>query len=227
MLTVIPHVLPASTVAEFQRLLADAPWADGRMTAGYQSAQAKNNLQLPERCAEAQQLGKEVLAALSRHLLFMAAALPARIYPPLFNRYAGGQAFGTHIDNAIRTLPGSGERLRTDLSATLFLDDPASYDGGELVIEARYGAQAVKLPAGHLVLYPATSLHQVRPVIRGVRTAAFFWIESMVRDDAQRSILFDLDMAIQRLRGELSDQHPSLLALSGSYHNLLRMWASL
>lgn len=227
MLTVVPHVLTPAEVDEFQLLLQDAPWADGRITAGYQSAQAKQNLQLPESCHIARQLGQRVLAALARNLLFMAAALPSRIYPPLFNRYAGGQAFGTHIDNAIRTVPGTGERLRTDLSATLFLNDPESYDGGELVIEDRYGTQSVRLPAGHLVLYPATSLHQVRAVSRGIRTAAFFWIESMIRDDGQRCILFDLDMAVQRLRGELPEQHPSLLALSGSYHNLLRMWASL
>lgn len=227
MLTVIPHVLLPAEVAEFQGRLASAPWTDGKITAGYQSVQAKHNQQLPEANEIARQLGQRVLAALARNLLFMAAALPARIYPPLFNRYAGGQAFGTHIDNAIRSIPGTGERLRTDLSATLFLEDPASYDGGELVIEDRYGTQAVKLPAGHLVLYPATSLHQVRAVTRGTRTASFFWIESMIRDDGQRGVLFDIDMAIQRLRTELPEQHPSLLALSGSYHNLLRMWASL
>lgn len=224
MLIQIENVLTPEQVGRFQAALADAPWADGRVTAGYQSALAKNNLQLPESSAVARALGAEIEAALGANLLFQSAALPARIFPPLFNRYAGDHSFGVHIDNALRILPG-GERLRTDLSATLFLTDPDDYDGGELVIEDVYGAQSVKLPAGSMILYPATSLHQVTPVTRGARTASFFWIQSHVREDSARSTLFDMDMAMQRLRQEVGDQHPALIALTGVYHNLLRRWA--
>jgi PKHD-type hydroxylase len=194
------------------------------VTAGYQSALAKHNLQLPETCAQARALGQEVEAALAGNLLFQSAALPAKVFPPLFNRYEGGHSFGSHIDNAIRTLPDGG-RLRTDLSATLFLDDPETYDGGELLIEDVYGLQSVKLAAGDMILYPATSLHRVTPVTRGARTASFFWIQSHVRDDAARAILFDMDLSLQRLRGEVGDDHPSLISLTGCYHNLLRRWA--
>ncbi|HYE45500.1 MAG TPA: Fe2+-dependent dioxygenase [Caulobacter sp.] len=224
MLIQIESLLAADQVARFQAALEAAPWADGRMTAGYQSALAKNNLQLPDADPTARALGAEVERALAGNLLFQSAALPARIFPPLFNRYDGDHSFGAHVDNALRALPGGG-RLRTDLSATLFLSDPDSYDGGELVIEDVYGAHAVKLPAGSMILYPATSLHQVTPVTRGSRTACFFWIESHVRDDAARSLLFDMDMALQRLRGEVGDGHDSLIALTGVYHNLLRRWA--
>jgi PKHD-type hydroxylase len=227
MLVAIPDLLDRAQLSHVQQTLDAAAWADGRITAGYQSSQVKNNQQLPEDSEAARTLGNAVLDALSRNLLFMSAALPAKVFPPLFNRYAGGQAFGTHVDNAIRPVAGTRERIRTDLSATLFLCDPASYDGGELVVEDTYGLKSVKLPAGHLILYPATSLHRVQPVTRGVRVASFFWIQSMVRDDGQRSILFDMDMAIQRLRGEVGEQHPALISLTGSYHNLLRRWAEL
>jgi PKHD-type hydroxylase len=227
MLVEIPSLLTPDDVAQFRATLELAPWADGKLTAGYQSAIAKNNAQLPERCDESIRLGERVLEKLQRNLRFMSAALPARIYPPLFNRYAGGQSFGTHVDNAIRAVPGTPQRIRTDLSATLFLSDPSEYDGGELLIEDTYGAQSVKLPAGHMILYPATSLHQVRPVTRGARVASFFWIQSLVRDDGERSTLFDIDMAIQRLRAELGDTHAALISLTGSYHNLLRRWAQI
>ena len=227
MLLNIQGVLNAQQLAHCSQTLASAPWADGRSTAGYQSALAKDNQQLPEDCEAARSLGNLILDALARHLLFMSAALPAKVFPPLFNRYAGGQAFGTHIDNAIRPVTGTRERLRTDLSATLFLSDPQSYDGGELVIEDTYGTQQIKLPAGDMIFYPATSLHRVQPVTRGARMASFFWVQSMVRDDGQRSILFDMDMAIQRLRQEVGDRHPALISLTGSYHNLLRRWAEI
>ena len=222
----IEKVLDAAAVARFRQVLADAPWADGKATAGYQSALTKRNLQLPEDCAAARELGAAIEAVLARSLLFQAAALPARVFPPLFNRYEGGQDFGTHVDNAIRIVPGTGERVRTDLSATLFLTGPDDYDGGELLIEDVYGAQTVKLPAGDMILYPATSLHRVAPVTRGARIASFFWIQSLIREDAQRGILFDMDMAIQRLRADVADDHPSLVTLTGCYHNLLRRWAS-
>jgi len=221
----VEKLLDAATLARFRATLASAPWADGKVTAGYQSALAKRNLQLPEDCAAARELGAAVEAALGRSLMFQAAALPARIYPPLFNRYEGGQDFGTHVDNAIRIVAATGERVRTDLSATLFLTEPDDYDGGELLIEDVYGAQSVKLPAGDMILYPATSLHRVAPVTRGARVASFFWVQSLVREDGQRAILFDMDIAIQRLRGDVGDDHPSLVALTGCYHNLLRRWA--
>lgn len=224
MLIQIENLLTPQQVARFQAALETAGWADGRMTAGYQSALAKNNLQLPETDPVARALGAEIEQALAANLLFQSAALPAQVFPPLFNRYAGDHSFGIHVDNALRTLP-TGGRLRTDLSATLFLSEPEEYDGGELVIEDVYGAHAVKLPAGSMILYPASSLHQVTPVTRGVRTASFFWIQSHVRDDAARTLLFDMDLALQRLRGELGDAHESLVALTGVYHNLLRRWA--
>jgi PKHD-type hydroxylase len=226
MLLNIPDVLSPETLADAQRLLEEAPWADGRITAGYQSALAKRNLQLPQDCAVAQRLGQIILNALAGNLLFQSAALPAEIIPPLFNRYEGGHSFGTHVDNAIRTIPGTGRRIRTDLSATLFLSDPDSYDGGELLIEDTYGAQAVKLPAGHMILYPATSLHQVTPVTNGARVASFFWIQSLVPEDNRRSILFDMDLGIQGLRQTAGDDHAGLVALTGAYHNLLRLWAA-
>ncbi|MBX3480016.1 MAG: Fe2+-dependent dioxygenase [Caulobacter sp.] len=224
MLLQIESLLNAEQVARFQAALAAAPWADGKITAGYQSALAKHNQQLPQTCETARTLGGEIEQALAANLLFQSAALPARIFPPLFNRYSGGHSFGLHVDNALRPLPGGG-RLRTDLSATLFLSDPEDYDGGELLIEDVYGLQSVKLPPGSMILYPATSLHQVTPVTRGARTASFFWIQSHVRDDSARSILFDMDMALQRLRGDVGDDHASLISLTGAYHNLLRRWA--
>ena len=226
MLLTIPSVLDAGGVARARDRLAAAAWQDGRGTAGLQSALAKNNEQLAEGSAEARELGAAILQALARNALFMSAALPKRIFPPLFNRYsaAAGHAFGNHVDNAIRFLP-DGARLRTDLSATLFLGDPESYDGGELVIEDNYGAHAVKLPAGDMILYPATSLHRVEPVTRGTRLASFFWIESMVRDDGQRALLLDLDVGIRALAERVGDADPAIVSLTGSYHNLLRRWA--
>ena len=226
MLVQIPDVLTAEQVMRCRQALDAADWVDGKVTAGYQSARAKNNMQLPENHPVAEELGDVVLTALQSNALFMAAALPARVFPPLFNRYEGGQAFGTHVDNAIRQISGTGHRIRTDLSATLFFTNPDEYDGGELLIEDTYGVHQVKLPAGHMVLYPATSLHHVRPVTRGARIASFFWIQSMVRDDGQRTLLFDLDMAIQRVNQDVPD-HPSCVHLTGVYHNLLRRWAEL
>lgn len=211
-------------VREARQLLDTAEWVDGKVTAGHQSARAKDNQQLPEGSPLARQLGDMVLAALERNPRFISAALPLKVFPPLFNRYAGGQSFGLHVDNAIRQVRGTGQRVRTDLSATLFLAEPAEYDGGELVVEDTYGAHAVKLPAGHMVLYPSSSLHRVNPVTRGARVASFFWIQSMVRDDAQRSLLFDMDTAIQQMAQQSPDQ-PTVVQLTGVYHNLLRMWA--
>jgi PKHD-type hydroxylase len=226
MLLHIPDVLTADAVLNARRVLEQADWIDGRVTAGHQSARAKDNLQLPEDSPAARQLGEVILAALQRNPLFISAALPYRVFPPLFNRYEGGQSFGNHVDNAIRHITGTGHRIRTDLSATLFLTGPDEYDGGELVVEDTYGVHAVKLPAGHLVLYPSTSLHHVRPITRGARIASFFWIQSMVRDDAQRTLLFDLDTAIQRVTQALAEQ-TAAVQLTGVYHNLLRRWAEI
>lgn len=225
MLLNIPDVLTAEQVASALALLQSADWADGRITAGYQSAKAKDNAQLPETSPVARELGGVVLEALSRNSTFFSAALPKRIYPPLFNRYEGGQSFGFHVDNAVRydRSRGGADAVRTDLSATLFLSAPEDYDGGELVIEDTYGTQSIKLPAGHMVLYPGTSLHRVTPVTRGARVASFFWIQSMVRDDGQRRLMFELDLSIRRLTQELPD-HPTLVQLTGVYHNLLRQW---
>ncbi len=209
---------------EILRALQSADWVDGRVTAGPQSRRVKDNLQLPENHPLSIELGARILEALERHPLFMRAALPAQVFPPLFNRYEGGQAFGTHVDNAIRQVTGTPHRVRTDLSATLFFSPPESYEGGELVVEDTYGTHQVKLPAGDLILYPSTSLHHVRPVTRGARICSFFWIQSMVREDSQRTLMFDLDVAIQRLASEAPD-HPSAIQLTGIYHNLLRMWA--
>jgi PKHD-type hydroxylase len=224
MLITVPNVLTAEQVSECRKLLDSAEWVDGKVTAGYQSAKAKDNAQIPEGSPVARQIGEIILAALSKNPLFMSAALPRHVFPPLFNRYAGGQSFGTHVDNAIRHVPGTAHRIRTDLSATLFFAAPEEYDGGELCVEDTYGVKAVKLPPGHMVLYPATSLHHVRPVTRGARVSSFFWIQSMIRDDGQRSILFDLDVAIQRLSAD-HPNHPSAVQLTGVYHNLLRQWA--
>ncbi len=224
MLLQIPDILTAGQVAQFRRRLEDAEWIDGRITAGHQSVRAKDNMQLPEDLPVARELGEIILGALGQNSLFMAAALPSKVFPPLFNRYQGGQSFGTHIDNAVRQVTGTPHRVRTDLSATLFLNSPEEYDGGELAVEDTYGVHNVKLPAGHLIIYPASSLHYVRPVTRGARLASFFWIQSMVRDDGQRTLLFDLDMAIQRISDELPD-YPATVQLTGVYHNLLRRWA--
>jgi PKHD-type hydroxylase len=223
-LLAVPHVLGEDEVAKAREVLDAAEWVDGRITAGHQSARAKDNRQLPEDSPAARELGDLIVGALQRSPLFVSAALPLRVFPPLFNRYEGGQSFGTHVDNAIRQVPGTPHRIRTDLSATLFLSRPGEYEGGELTVEDTYGVHSVKLPAGHLVLYPASSLHHVRPVTRGTRLASFFWIQSMVRDDGERTVLFDLDTAIQRLTAEAPD-HPAAVQLTGVYHNLLRRWA--
>lgn len=226
MLLHVPDVLTAEQVAGARAQLDATEWVDGRVTAGHQTARAKDNLQIPEDHPTARKLGAAVVDALQRHPLFVSAALPLRVFPPMFNKYQGGQSFGNHVDNAIRQIPGTSHRIRTDLSATLFLSAPDEYDGGELCVEDTYGVHRVKLPAGHLVLYPSTSLHHVTPVSRGARVASFFWIQSLVRDDAQRTLLFDLDNAVQRLSQDVPD-HPSTVQLTGVYHNLLRQWSEL
>jgi PKHD-type hydroxylase len=223
-LLTIPDVLSADQVEEARQMFRDADWIDGRVTAGAQSARAKHNQQLPEDHAGARRIGAMILDALGRNALFISAALPSRVFPPLFNRYESGHAFGSHVDNAIRQIGGTGHRIRTDLSATLFFSAPDSYEGGELLIEDTYGVHTVKLPAGHMVLYPSSSLHHVRPVTRGVRIASFFWIQSMVRDDGERTLLFDLDTAIQRINQDAPD-HAAAVQLTGVYHNLVRRWA--
>ncbi|AMK24432.1 MULTISPECIES: Fe2+-dependent dioxygenase [unclassified Sphingobium] len=225
MLTVIPELLDADTVGRVRALIDAAQWVDGNVTSGHQSALAKRNLQLPEDCAEAKQAGQIVLDALGRSPLFIAAALPLKVFPPLFNSYAGGQAFGTHVDNAVRIQSGTGFRVRSDLSITVFLEEPDSYDGGELTVETNFGVQQVKLAAGHAVLYPSSSLHRVEPVTRGRRVASFFWLQSMVRDDAARQMLFDLDSSIQQLAVDLGHDNAQVIRLTGVYHNLLRRWA--
>jgi PKHD-type hydroxylase len=224
MLIQVPEVLTSAQVSAVRRLIDSAEWVDGNVTSGAQAALAKRNRQLPEDSAAGTRAGEMVLDALGRNALFMAAALPAKVWPPLFNRYGCGDEFRMHVDNAVRVKRGGVERLRSDLSATLFLSDPDSYEGGELTVEDTYGAHTVKLPAGHLILYPASSLHHVTPVASGERVASFFWIQSMIRDDARRRVLFDLDVAVQRLAAELGQRHASVVALTGTYHNLLRMW---
>ena len=226
MLVEIPDILTADEVAHAQQALVAADWVDGRVTAGHQSTRVKQNQQLPEDSPAARELGELIVRALQQNPLFVAAALPLRVFPPLFNRYEGGGSFGNHVDNAIRQVSGTPLRLRTDLSATLFLTDPADYDGGDLLIDDTYGVHSVKLPAGHLVLYPSTSLHRVTPVTRGARVSSFFWIQSLVRQDAHRTLLFDLVTAIQRLNQDVRD-HPCAAHLPGVYHNLLRQWAEL
>lgn len=226
MLLHIPDVLTAEQTAHARAVLDGAEWVDGRVTAGHQSARTKDNQQLPEGSPAARQIGDLILNALQQNPLFVTAALPFRVFPPLFNRYEGGQSFGTHVDNAVRQVTGTSHRIRTDLSATLFLSAPEDYDGGELVVEDTYGVHSVKLPPGHLVLYPSTSLHHVRPVTRGARVSSFFWLQSMVRDDAERTLLFDLDSAIRQVNNDLPS-HPSAVQLTGIYHNLLRRWAEL
>ena len=224
MLIEIPDVLTSQQVTQMRERIEAAQWVDGNVTSGHQSAPAKYNEQLPEASPAARELGNVVLEALARNALFFSAALPKTVFPPLFNRYREGMTFGNHVDSAIRTHNTERVRIRTDLSATLFLSSPDDYDGGELLIEDAYGVQRVKLASGSMVLYPATSLHRVEPIRRGVRMASFFWIQSMVRHDAQRSLLFDLDMAIIRLTKDHPGD-PALVSLVGVYHNLLRMWA--
>lgn len=220
----IPAVLNAEQVRNSRRRLDEADWVDGKVTAGHQSGRAKNNMQLPEGHPTAVQLGDLILASLERNPLFVSSALPAKVFPPLFNRYQGGESFGTHIDNAIRQVTGTEHRVRTDLSATLFFSEPDEYEGGELVIEDNYGVQRVKLAAGSMILYPASSLHHVTPVTAGTRVSSFFWIQSMIRDDGQRTLLFDLDQSIQRVTQAIPDD-PTVIQLTGVYHNLLRRWA--
>jgi len=226
MLVTIPNVLTAEQVIEARRMLEATEWVDGRITAGYQARTTKNNVQIAEDNPTAVQLGEMILKALGSNPLFISAALPLRVFPPMFNRYSGGQSFGTHVDTAIRQSAVTAQRIRTDISATLFFSNPDEYDGGELTVEDTYGIHSVKLPAGHLVLYPASSLHHVRPVTRGARICSFFWIQSMIRQDDQRTLLFDLDRGIQRLAMDLPD-HPSAVQLTGVYHNLLRQWAEI
>jgi PKHD-type hydroxylase len=231
MLLHIANVLNLEQINTCRQLLSQADWADGKITAGHQSAKAKHNLQLPETHPIAQQLSAMILAALHQNPLFVSAALPLKIFPPLFNCYQSGGHFGLHVDNAIRDLRSPDgqtiiDRVRTDISATLFLSQPDEYEGGELLIEDTYGAKRVKLPAGHLILYPSTSLHQVDPVTQGARVASFFWIQSLVREDAQRAVLFDMDQSIQQLNIATPD-HPALVQLTGVYHNLVRMWSQI
>jgi PKHD-type hydroxylase len=224
MLVHIPAVLTQDQVQECRAALDEAEWLDGRRTAGHQSVRVKNNQQISEAHPTARRLGDMILAALERNALFMSAALPLKVVPPLFNRYENNQTYGNHIDGAIRPVEGTPHRVRTDLSATLFLTPPEDYDGGDLVIEDTFGSQRVKLPAGDMILYSGVSLHRVEPVTKGVRTSSFFWIQSMVRNDDQRKILLELDMAIQQLTAGAADQGP-VVKLTNIYHNLLRQWA--
>jgi len=224
MLLTIPDLFSTEQVQQIRQKLDAAEWVDGRVTAGHQSSIAKDNMQIPEGHPVAKEIGELILQTLGQSPLFVSAALPVKVFPPLFNRYRGGQSFGTHVDNAIRHLKGTTHRVRSDLSATLFFSSPDDYDGGELVIEDTYGIHSVKLPAGHMVLYPSSSLHHVRPVSRGARVSSFFWIQSMIRDDGARTLLFDLDNVSQRIASEQINS-PNAIRLTGIYHNLLRRWA--
>ncbi|CAM3001306.1 Fe2+-dependent dioxygenase [Rariglobus hedericola] len=220
----IPNVLNPDQLAEARALLDAADWTDGKATAGHQAAKVKDNMQIPADHPAAKQVGQMIVRALGQNPLFMSAALPLHILPPMFNRYTGGQNYGNHVDGSIRQIPGTAQRLRTDLSATLFFANPEDYDGGELIIEDTYGAKSVKLPAGHMVLYPGTSLHRVTPVTRGTRLCSFFWIQSMIRHDSHRGLLFELDQATQRVGAEQPGS-PAAVQLAGVYHNLIREWA--
>ncbi|WP_404366170.1 Fe2+-dependent dioxygenase [Sphingomonas sp. MMS24-J45] len=227
MLTVIPDLLTPAQLTALRETIDAADWIDGNATSGAQSALAKRNRQLPEDSDAARAGGAVVLDALAASPLFVAAALPLKVFPPLFNRYGEGDGFASHVDNAVRIRRGSDFRIRSDLSATLFLSDPESYDGGELIVQTQFGEQSVKLTAGQMVLYPASSLHRVAPVTRGERIASFFWIQSMVRDTDARAMLFDLDTAIQSTAARLGQDDPEIVRLTGVYHNLLRRWAEL
>jgi PKHD-type hydroxylase len=224
MLVHIPKILTSEQVAQVRAALDKAEWADGRNTAGYISQRVKDNQQVPDMNPVGRELGQQILKILEQHPTFTSAALPLKVVPPLFNRYTGNQTYGRHVDGAIRPVAGTPYRVRTDVSATLFLTAPEDYDGGELVIEDTFGPRKVKLPAGDMVLYPGTSVHHVEPVTRGTRIASFFWIQSMVREDSHRTMLFELDQSIQKLGGDVPD-HPSVVQLAGLYHNLLRLWA--
>jgi PKHD-type hydroxylase len=224
MMVHVPNVLAPEQVARCRAVMQQAAWVDGRVTAGPQSAQVKHNLQLPETAPEARELGDMVMDALGRNTLFVAAVLPKQVFPPLFNRYDAGMTFGAHVDNAIRGYLDTPLRVRTDVSATLFISAPEDYDGGELVVEDTYGTHQVKLPAGDMIVYPGTSLHNVTPITRGSRIASFFWTQSLIRDDMRRGLLFDLDMSIRRLSTD-HPEHPCVVSLTSTYHNLLRQWA--
>ena len=226
MLVRIPGILSKDQVRDFRKMLDSAPWVDGRATAGVQSAKAKHNLQVPEDCEAARELGQTILTALGQSEAFVSAVLPMRVFPPLFNRYEAGMDFKAHVDNAVRFAPGL-VRMRTDVASTLFLSEPDAYDGGELVIEDTFGEHRIKLEAGDMVAYPATSLHRIEPITRGARWASFFWTQSMVRDAGQRRELYDLDRAIQDIRAEMPDDHHAVVALTGVYHNLLRRWGEM
>jgi PKHD-type hydroxylase len=227
MLVHVKQVLNGEELRGARDILKWAAWGDGRVTAGVQSALAKNNQQLDQQGEAAKALQPVVLQGLNRHMDFFSAALPRRVFPPLFNRYGGTtNAFGSHVDNAVRFVPGTqGERVRTDISCTLFLSEPDEYDGGELIVEDTFGQQSVKLPAGDMVLYPGSSVHRVDPVTRGHRVASFFWVESMVRSDEQRRLLYDMDRHLMRLRSTVGEDEPAVIGLTGLYHNLLRAWA--
>jgi PKHD-type hydroxylase len=226
MMVHVPQVLTAQEIARCRDVMQKAAWEDGKSTAGHQSAQVKFNLQLPERSPEARELGQMVMSALGKNALFFSAVLPKQVFPPLFNRYDAGMTFGAHVDNAIRGYLDTPLQVRTDISSTLFISAPEEYDGGELVVEDTYGSHKVKLPAGDMIVYPGTSLHNVTPITRGSRIASFFWTQSLIRDDTRRGLLFDLDMAIRRLSGD-HPEHPSVVSLTSTYHNLLRQWAEL
>ncbi|NNM74363.1 Fe2+-dependent dioxygenase [Enterovirga aerilata] len=227
MLVQVRNVLTAEEVAQCRGILESSSWIDGKATAGEVAARAKRNLQVPENSPEARTLGDIILKALGRNPVFNSAALPLRVLPPMFNRYDEGMSFGAHVDGAVRAIPGAGMRMRADVSTTLFLTDPADYDGGELVIEDSYGSHSVKLPAGDMVVYPTTSLHRVEPITRGSRWSSFFWTQSMVKDDGKRTLLYDLDLAIIETRRNLPDDSRAVVALTNCYHNLLRRWAEL
>lgn len=228
MLVEIPDALTPEEVARCREILAGSQWADGRLTAGDMAARAKANLQIPAESPEARALGEIVLRALGRNPTYNSAALPLRVLPPMFNRYDIGMTFGAHVDNAVRAIPGTGGmRMRADVSTTIFLTDPEDYDGGELVVEDTFGTHSVKLAAGSMVVYPASSLHRVVPVTRGSRWASFFWAQSMIRDDGRRAMLYDLDVAIIDARRQLGDDNPAVLGLVNHYHNLMRHWAEL
>ena len=225
MMLAVPNLLDTEGVARVRLIIDAGDWVDGNATSGHQAALAKRNMQLAEDGKAAREAGRIVLDALGRTPLFIAAALPLKIFPPLFNRYQGGEAFGIHVDSAVRIHRNSEFRVRSDLSATLFLEDPEAYEGGELVVEDNLGVHSTKLPAGHLLLYPASSLHRVEPVTRGARVASFFWVQSMVRDDSARTLLFDLDQSIQGIAADRGHEDREIIRLTGVYHNLLRRWA--
>ena len=227
MLVVIPDMLTPEEVAYVRQVLERTTWVDGRATAGEQAALVKKNLQVPVDSPEAKELSQIVVRALARNATFSSAALPLYVLPPMFNRYDEGMTFGAHVDGSIRVIPGTGHRIRTDVSSTLFLTPPEDYDGGELVVHDTYGTHQVKLPAGHMVAYPATSMHSVTPVTRGSRWALFFWTQSMVKDDWQRNMLYDLDMSIIQVRQTMPDDHPAVVGLTAHYHNLIRQWSDL